>query len=242
MQWAQGAEATHQADFVAQAGGPLDVTDVIASVRDPGGIEVAVGAGVETAPGSFTFTWTVPEDAEVSPAWRIVWSAEANGSDLGGTEFFEITPPGGTVIWEPIMSLRNLVDRQLPTMTEDDLFFTNDELHTLLMKNGQSETMAAYEGWVIKAAVAAEQIDNFEGGAERRMSQKFRNAMTLANHFKEIASASDRARLRSVRVVGKVVNLRQGIMDPLGIYDVPLGGDVDYVRTYPLKRFPAILG
>lgn len=244
MRWAQGAEALFSADFVTADGGAVDlVVNPAVQILDPDSILVTSGTGTPLDGGRYNFAWDVPDDAELG-MWRITWDGTStDGVELFGQEWFEVVEPGTVVFSGGLSTLTNMLDRRFPGMPESSYFFTDEEIHSIYLKNDQNVEQAAIEGWLIKAAVFAELVDQSEGGTDRRLSQKFRNAMAFVKYLTDKADSASLARLKGRRVVGKPINLRGELHDPMGVFAGGWhnGNTPMYVRTYPLKRFPAIL-
>lgn len=250
MQWSQGSIATFEAAFVTGGGAPLATTDVLVSIHKPDGTAVVEDA-VPTliSQGYYTFSWDIPQDQEpVEAGWETHWTGETSGGvELYGEEVWELTALGVVTVNNAVTFLRGRVGDRLRTgLTESDLFFTDEELHTIWIKNGMDMDLATIEGWFIKMAQYAEMVDRVESGAERRMSQKFRNARDIYQSLLKRQDDISVLRGASVVAVPQAINLRKDYLDPLGVTVMGLSefgtsGSGMYVRTYPLKRFPAIL-
>jgi hypothetical protein len=234
MQWARGNVANLRADFVAND----DMTNVELVLHDPSGDVVDPGVPTEVQTNSYVVDWTVPEDAELG-FWEARWVGTVGTQTLGGSEFFEVVDAGFVVPGSEVVQLRNLVDRAI---TGVEPFFTDDELHTLLSMTALNVWAAASQGWLIKAGVYAESIDLTEGGAERRLSQKYKNALAMYKLLSDKVTSDHAAGLSDLRTGAKVISLRKDVLDPLGVLSSGFQtGDAMFVRTYPLKRFNSIL-
>jgi len=243
MMYARGAVADLRADFVATG----DVTGVVLTIRNPAGILfLTVSNPTELQLDSYQYLWSVPADAALG-IWEARWTGTYAGATLAGSEFFEVTLTGLVTFPANVKVLRQHVgDRLLAGMSSDDLFYTDQELQTILVKNLNNVAAATIEGWFIKMAQYAELVDHVESGAERRMRQKFVNAREIYKGLVDKSDKDNKARLLSKGIIGKAINLRKDYHDPLGLgsshYAFASSGGNVYVRTYPLRRFPAILG
>jgi len=245
MMYARGGVADLRADFVV----PTDVTAVTLEIRDPLGVVfLTVNNPTQVEFNSYQHLWVVPSVAALG-IWEARWSGTYGGSTITASEFFEVTLPGLVTFPANVKVLRQHVgDRLLAGMSSDDLFYTDQELQTILVKNLNDVAAATIEGWFIKMAQYAELVDHVESGAERRMRQKFVNAREIYKGLVDKSAKDNKERLLSRGIIGKAINLRKDYHDPLGIggywpyLSSSSSGSPMYVRTYPLHRFPAILG
>ena len=245
MRWKRESVATHTVDFINADGTNITLAGPpTAVILDPVAATFVEGVGVLGAGGVYSFSWAVPSDALLG-LWKIEWTAIGPAAvELTGEEWFEIVEAGSSVLSEDIALLRSYVgDRRLSGIEENDLFFTDDELHTLLVKNASDLDAATMEGWFIKMAQYGELVDHVESGAEQRMRQKFINAKAIYDSLVKKAEERSKSSATAIGIVGKAMNLRKDPHDPLGrgyFWGNP-SSTATYVRTYPLYRFPAIL-
>jgi hypothetical protein len=239
MRWSRGATAAFTADFVYEGGAPASVTDVEVVIRDAVAATQDTLTATQLDADTWEADWDIP-DGQNTGLYEALWSASADGNAISASEWFEVVDASIVFPSDAVLSLRNLVDRAFTGVTA---FFTDDELHTLLMMAGLDQNVAASQAWMIKAATFAELVDLTEGGAERRLSQKFKNAMTMAKMFTDRAVSARSESLGALRTSAKIICLRKDILDPLGVLAGQFHqGDAMFVRTYPLKRFNTILG
>jgi len=242
MMYTRGGVADLRADFVV----PTNVTAVTLEIRDPLGVVFLTINPTQVEFNSYQYLWVVPSVAALG-IWEARWSGTYAGSTITASEFFEVTLPGLVTFPANVKVLRQHVgDRLLAGMSSDDLFFTDSELQTILVKNLNNVAAATIEGWFIKMAQYAELVDHVESGAERRMRQKFVNAREIYKGLVDKSDKDNKERLLSRGIIGKAINLRKDYHDPLGLgspyHSFSSSGGSVYVRTYPLHRFPAILG
>lgn len=243
MRWARTSEAVFTADFATVGGGVVALSALpTVTILNPSLQVVLTGVGVSLGDGVYSFTWTVPADA-VLGMWKINWLGNStDGYQMPGEEWFEVTEAGSVYISPPVALLRNFVDRRLPGMVDTDLFFTDDEIHSLYFMSGLDVWMGAYQGWIIKSGVFADLIDISESGASRKFSQRYANAVSQAEYFRKkvVLDLAQRSGYIT-RMAGKAFTLRGDAQDIFGIYTVaglsPAGQF--YVQTYRMPdRMP----
>lgn len=109
----------------------------------------------------------------------------------------------------PVDRLRRMVgDRIPPGKTDKDTFFTDEELQDMLDMNNDDINAAAAEGWLSKAAEFAKLIDQSRAGNTHKLSQMFKNAEAMAEHYAHFVKGDVDAIVG--RVVGRAINLREG--------------------------------
>ncbi len=136
----------------------------------------------------------------------------------------------------PELYLRQLIGESIPPDgTEEDTFFTDDEITALLERNNSIVQAAAAEGWAIKAADYVQLIDVEESGSVRRMSQLYRQAYQMATYYATKADAANS--LDGVpRVAGRVAAILAN-NDTVLVNEYIGPEPVTQVRPYPTKRF-----
>lgn len=137
--------------------------------------------------------------------------------------------------------LRQLIGETIPPAgSEDDTFFTDEEITALLERNFDVVQAAAAEGWAIKAADYVQFVDVEESGSVRRMSQLYRQAYQMATYYAQKADAAN-AVVGAPRVVGRVAEIL-GTGDATVLVNEYIGTQtVSNIRPYPTKRMNAPL-
>lgn len=128
-------------------------------------------------------------------------------------------------------------------MQASDTEFSDEELTEILERHSGNLTAAATECWLIKAADFAPMIDRNESGTEIPLSDKFKHALAMAEHYSKISGVTLEAVQASYRAYARVASLDESSGASTGL----LGGSrsVVYERMYALKRFMpqwAVLG
>lgn len=105
--------------------------------------------------------------------------------------------------------LRQLIGDMQPA-TGDPLL-SDEEITLILAANKGFMNAAAAEGWAIKAGRYASLVDISEGGTDRNLSQKFKQAYQMANFYvgrveKEFPAAES----SRIPVVGRVAKILGG--------------------------------
>lgn len=224
----------------------IRVKEVGAAVADPYLVEAAMN--IETpAQGIVNYTFDAADvDAKgVFNFWvKVVFDGGGIQSfPQDGT--FTLVIEDGTIASEPVMRLRaRLGDR---FRANDRPFFTNYELSALLDLYEQNVEMAALEGWYIKKAEYAELHDITESGSERKLSQKYKHASEMVKTLTESNAVILNGQYGG-RVAGKTVYLDESRNPRLTENDTSFPGmsalpdASEFVRSYPLYRFRAIMG
>lgn len=141
--------------------------------------------------------------------------------------------------------LRLLLGEQIPEGgNEQDTFFTELQVQSLLDNNGNSMNLAAVEGWTMKMARYARLIDMDEAGAARKLSQKYRQAREMSNFFIKLSDNGAAVSAATFRAKARVANLDESDTDSIAAAGTPFSGYSEHIREYPTKRFllPAVLG
>lgn len=139
--------------------------------------------------------------------------------------------------------LRLLLGEQIPDGgSEGDTFFTDAQITLMLANNSADLNLSALEGWTMKMARYARNIDISEAGAERKLSQKYRQAREMAKYFASVVSGIQASNAASYRVIARVANLDESC--DLQVDGTPFSGSSENIRIYPLHRFllPEIMG
>lgn len=139
--------------------------------------------------------------------------------------------------------LRLLLGEPIPEGgDEQDTFFTELQVQSLLDNNNDSMNLAAVEGWTMKMARYARLIDMDEAGAARKLSQKYRQAREMSNFFIKLTDNASAVSAATFRAKARVANLDDS--DKPCVEGTPFSGYSEHIREYPTKRFllPAILG
>lgn len=241
MQVVQGDVAHLETTYRDGGGNAIDVDDATLEIfNDLGGSVYGPVAATWDGLGQYSADWEVSDNE--TPGWyRAVWSGEYLSVPVTpGEEWFEVVIPGQAVTFSEVETLRMMAgDRIKVGETEGDKFFTDHELQVILnMANGDLNVAAAI-CWSAKASEYAELIDMNESGSDRKLSQMFKQASLRAEFFTEAAGSVEKAAQAGWRVVGRVICLDDSQSVTTGS---PFDDGSMYVRTYPLKRFPAIMG
>lgn len=139
--------------------------------------------------------------------------------------------------------LRLLLGEAIPEDgDEQDTFFTDTQLETILSDNNDQMSLAAVEGWTMKMARYARLIDMDEAGAARKLSQKYRQAREMTNFFIKTVNDANAINAVTYRAKARVVNLDESCST--AVPGTPFSGYSENIREYPTKRFilPAVLG
>lgn len=137
--------------------------------------------------------------------------------------------------------LRLLLAEPIPNGGVDsDTMFTDQAISNLLANSGGDMNLACVEGWTIKMGAAARLVDVSEAGAERSLSQKFKQAKAMVELFQKNVNSATAVAAATYRAKAKVASLRECDI----ITGTPFSGSSENVREYPIKRFliPGILG
>lgn len=86
-------------------------------------------------------------------------------------------------------------------------FFSDAEITDILLTNNNDINAAALEGWLTKMAEFAKLIDQQRSGTTLKMSQMYKNAASMAEHYGELVGGASAALVG--RVVGRAINLRE---------------------------------
>lgn len=106
------------------------------------------------------------------------------------------------------LRLRRYVGDRIPPGQDDKAaFFSNEEIADLLEEANGNLNRAAMLGWFAKMAEFAKLIDTDISGANRRLSQMWKQADAMFRHYAEIIGVDAEAMIG--RVVGRAVNLRE---------------------------------
>lgn len=246
MQFAPNQPADFTTTITNADGDPVTPDSIVADVFDPSGQVVDDAIPTELSTGFFKYTYVIPADPEMG-LWRINWKVVLNGQPAQGDEYFEVVPTGVIVapadeIAQSQLRARLGEPKENPAGDGSETFFTDIEIIDLLAYAGDDLDVATLEGWRRKMARFARLIDVNESGADRPLSQKFKNAKSMVEFWSGIAGAAVIARQNALagRVVGKAVNLR---CDPPKTLLTPFSGYSEHVRMYPTHRMliPAIL-
>lgn len=98
-------------------------------------------------------------------------------------------------------------DRLPPGGSEGEAFFSNAEIDDLLEEANNDLNRAAMNGWLAKMAEFAKLIDTDISGANRKLSQMYKQAEGMLRHYASVIGADADAVVG--RVVGRAVNLRE---------------------------------
>lgn len=244
MKFETGTEATFTAYFFSEGTTPavLDETPEVSFYEpdDTPALEAIVAAVVNTAPGVWEATITIPDSTE--PGWyKILWHGLLDSQDLYGAENFEIVEYGTVVPLTYERNLRRRLNDKLDDGQDDsEAFYTDDEIHSILAMAGNDVIRASLDGWAIKMAYFQDAIDVIESGAERKMSQLFRQAKQMCDFYRgEVDAREADIRSSMAPVVGVAASLRNECSDVFGLRYNPfsLSTSAPYVRIFELKRF-----
>jgi hypothetical protein len=247
MRFSPGSTAQLTASVTSSSGASVTPDEIVADIFDSSGTKV-LSAGVPTLlmSGLYGVSYDIPEDAQVG-LWRIEWTVTEDGLETFGDEFFEVELPDSVVVTPGEVIQSQLRARLGESKVDPDgdgseTFFDDDAVFELLTYADGDLDRATAEGWIRKMAKYARLVDVTESGADRKMSQKFKNAKEMVAFWNKIVSGAviERQNALAGRVVGRAVNLRCDSSEPVL---TPFSGYSDHVREYPTHRLliPAIL-
>lgn len=210
MRYTQGEPATPppSATFRNWQGTLVDPQSVTIDLFDANDVLV-VNNGVPTrlSLGLYEYPYEFAEGATLG-IWHIVWSAVIDGAAVEGDEYFEVVLAGEITINAVFSRLRRMVgDRIPPGKTDDDTFFSDEEIADLFDQANENLNRAAMFGWFAKMAEFAKLIDRNTSGADLPMSQMYKNAERMFKHYAELAGEDTAAVVG--RIVGRAINLRE---------------------------------
>lgn len=81
--------------------------------------------------------------------------------------------------------------RKNADLADDDAYYTDDLLGTLIDFNGVAGTSAIV--WAQKAAALVEEVDVTEGSASHKFTDLHKNALNMANFYKKLADSETAA-------------------------------------------------
>lgn len=111
------------------------------------------------------------------------------------------------------LRLRRMLGDRVPPGTDDSkCFFSDEEIVDLWDQAGGNLNAAAFQGWLDKMAEFVKLIDTDVSGAARKLSQMFKQAEAMAEHYGGIIGADVQAIVG--RVVGRAINLRETTVPP----------------------------
>lgn len=154
------------------------------------GATVAIsGLGVETEdvivvdPETITLMIRVSAGADVGFRDVTVTLPDATTAGLAGslvvTNFQSLTA-----------QLRLLIGERIKVgKTEADTAFSDDELIDMILRHNGNIYLAAAEAWSAKQADYSKLVDISESGSERKLSQMFKNANTMAEAYSKAGIA-----------------------------------------------------
>lgn len=248
MRYTPGFPAELTATFTDLAGNLIDPDVIEVDLSSPNGSVVSGSTDVERISlGFYKFTYDLPEDAPLG-LWRIDWTVEEEGRQATAGEVFEVEEPGvvigpGGYSEREQLRARLFEEKTDPEGNGSETFFTDATLDDMIVMFGGSLDAATLEGWRRKAARYQRLIDIDESGSNRKLSQKFRQAVVMVQMWNGVIGDASEARSAALRgrVVGRPVNLRTYDTQPVL---TPFSGYTDHIRVYPTHRFvyPAILG
>lgn len=149
----------------------------------------------------------------------------------------------------PEQELRLLLGERIPDGgSEIDTMFRDEELSVILNQHEDQLRHAAAHGWAIKAAELAELIDITEEGSDRKLSQRYRHALTQMQYYADLIAADTDALLEAARgaVVARSARWATPASEELPSHESATesspwdDGKARHVRPYPLKRFNQI--
>lgn len=86
--------------------------------------------------------------------------------------------------------LRLLIGERIkPGKSDSDTAFTDDELIDMILRHNGNIYLAAAEAWSAKQAEYSKLVDINESGSERKLSQMFKNANTMADAYSKAGLA-----------------------------------------------------
>lgn len=137
----------------------------------------------------------------------------------------------------------HLAERIPPGGVDEDTSFLDAELELLYgHHNGYTWAIVA-DGWAIKAAELAHLIDMVEEGSERRLSQRYKHALSQAQHYADRADLAAEELLEARRVSVAPISAPWGVPADSSLPSDPthdgismFSGSYGYTRTYPLHR------
>lgn len=245
MRFAQGSELdpAPSASFRNYLGILTDPSSVAVDLYDAlGDIVVADGIPSHVSVGQFNFPYTLAEDA-AQGLWRIVWKAVIDGVPAEPTdEYFEVVASGDIVVTSDFDRLRRMIGERIPVgKTDDDTFFTDEEIGDMLVQASGDFNRAAMFGWLAKMAEFAKLIDRNTSGADLPLSQMYKNAESMFKHYAKLVG-EDAAYIMG-RVVGRAINLRETNCSPVmtgsGTYRTELRSTT--ARRLLMQKAPELL-
>lgn len=248
MRYAPGTDAEFEATFTDSFGNLVDPDTIHVDIWDSEGLQVLDnGIPTQLGLGSYQYVHAIPLDAPLG-LWKVEWHAVVDGLNAFGEEIFEVDPapevtPSDQVAHSRLRSRLGEVSKLPDDQNGSDTLFSTTDIADLLSYAEGDLDYATFEGWKRKAAHLSRLIDISESGSDRSLSQRFKQAKAMLDHWGKVLSETGNAHAGAIagRVVGSVINMRK-CEDPLP--GTPFSGYTDHIRMYPTKRLviPAILG
>jgi hypothetical protein len=249
MRWQPGTpDAYMETVFVKEDGSFIDPVTVMARITDSEGTVVLDWtAATRMSLGTFRISFAIAEDAPQG-LWNVDWDGTlADGLHATGSEIFEVETADVTVTPSPELAGSRLRSRLGESKTDpngdgSETMFKDEAIFDMIDSANGDIDLATVEGWRRKSAYLQRLVDISESGADRSMSQKFKQAKAMLDYWSKIvvdaAIASQMA--LSGRVVGQVISLRE---DQAPVLQTPFSGFSEHIREYPTKRLliPALM-
>ncbi len=249
MRYAPGQIAELTAMFTDARGELINPTSVVVDIYDANGVKVVEdGIPVNIGLGNYQYDYGIHAEAPQGE-WEIFWHAVVNGEPIIGSEDFSVYP--ASVLVTPGSSQTNTFLRSRLGETKEpededgaNTLFRDMEIEEILSVSDDMDA-ATLEGWRRKAARLAYLVDVSESGASRSLSQRYRGAKSMLDHWEKVLNARSEAAGAALagRVVGKPMSMRDEAPEAS---QTPFHWTHNwaYARPYPTKRLliPAVLG
>lgn len=246
MRYSPGTVAPLPVIVTNAAGALVDPDAIVGDIYSPAGLEVQGVVPERDSLGRYHYDFLIPGDADHG-FWKVEWTITMGGLQAGDDEVFEVAPASLIVAPAPeIAQLRMVLAERIPVgKTDADTNFMDEEIALILtMGNGVLERSAAI-GWAIKGGEAVELIPISENGSDRDLSKIHDHCYVQWKMWDSKAAAIEATLIATGvhRVVGVAAAIwdTDEAMEAVSMY---AEGKMDtvYIRAYPLKRFPAVLG
>jgi hypothetical protein len=229
MSYPVGRTANLRATFLNRAGELADPDEVTVSVFDPTETPVVVDAiPVRESVGRFRYDLDLAADDPLGQ-WHIDWHALIDDLVADGREDFAVTLYAEI---ESDAANENLLRSRLGEVSKlpyseqgSDTIFSTAEITEILARFPGDLDSATLEGWERKSARMSNLVDVAESGAQRTMTDKFKQAKQMCDFWRNVVhqGANMRAAAMSGRAVGKVLSLREPVTPTFAIGFQPYG-------------------
>lgn len=229
MTYPVGRTANLRATFLDRDGNLADPDEVTVNIFDPAEVQVVVdGIPVRESVGQYRYDLELAEDDPIGQ-WHADWHALIDDLVADGREDFTVTLYAEI---ESDAANENLLRSRLGEVSKlpyseqgSDTIFSTAEITEILARFPGDLDSATLEGWERKSARMSNLVDVSESGAQRTMTDKFKQAKQMCDFWRNVVhqGANARAAAMSGRAVGKVLSMREPVTPTFAIGFQPYG-------------------